>query len=385
MGKGVSTRNQRGKVARIALALPLCVSLALPASARDYNYSGKEINQTDSQGYSANNYYNGSHDSEDEGYRNGARALSRLAALDIGGAIHYGYKGYGNYINSENMDDLDSVSHNRRGKMDTVGMNRVNGTSGGGAGVTNGDYANGLGPEREGARIPDGFSGKKSENGDSNITKRKWADRDKGFLYRGETGEVMGQLEKATGVSRETYANHVASIVDARLTFDDPELLNKLEQRFNAFRAEKMNPDFKSKLDKVHSMFSWAKKSEMLSEAAAFYNKNRNNPNGEAGNQLAGGPQPTNESSLPAAGNGGGGAEGDRGPASEGGAVALAKQSEEPKDAKLSKEQMGMYLGLENTHGDELKDFLNDADETIFKVVTKRYRKLTPGLLGRAM
>lgn len=393
MGKGLSARNQRRWKGSEASALMLCLALAVPAPAfaqptRDYNYSNREINQTDSQGYSANNYYNGSHDSEDEGYRNGARALGRLAALDIGGAIHYGYKGYGNYINSENMDDLDSISHNRRGKMGSAGMGAVSGASGGGAGTNNGDYVNGLGPEREGAKLPDGFSGKKSDNSSSTVTRRRWSDRDKSFLYRGETGEVMTQLEKATGISRETYANHVASIVDARLSFDDPELLNKLEQRFNAFRNEKMNPDFKSKLDKVHSMFSYAKKTEMLQEAAAFFAKNRAKPNGEGGNQMLAGPAPAPAGDVPASGNGSAAASGDRAPASAGEAqatVALTAQSADPKQASLTKEQMGMYLGLESSHGEELKDILGNTEDTIFKLVSKRYRKLTPGLLGRAM
>lgn len=387
MGKQLSARKQRVSWGRQSAALVLCLALASSAHAqpsRDYNYKNKEINQTDSQGYSANNYYNGSHDSEDEGYRNGMRAMNRLASLDIGGAIHYGYKGYGNYINSENMDDLDSVSHNRRGKMSSAGMGAVGGSGASGSGVVNGDYSNGLGPEREAAKLPSGAMGKAKENGESSITRRKWGDSDRGFLYRGETGEVAAEFEKRTGMSREEFANHLSSIVDARLTFDDPELMNKLEQRFVAFKAGVRNPDFKSKLEKVHSMFSFAKKTEMLQEAAAFFNKHRVKP-GDQGQMVAGNAQPAPQAAVPDSGNAAGA---DRGPASDAATAptpAVAAQSADPKQARLTKEQMGMYLGLEKQHGDELQELMNSAEDTIFKVVSKRYRKLTPGLLGRAM
>ena len=49
---------------------------------------------------------------------------------------------------------------------------------------------------------------------------------------------------------------------------------------------------------------------------------------------------------------------------------------------KLSKEQMGMYLGLEGNRGDDLKEFIGQ-EETIFRVVSKRYRKLTPMMIGK--
>ncbi len=386
MGSGSKTPKTRGNFWQIGWALALSVSLATPATAqptRDYNYNGKEINQTDAQGYGSNNYYNGSHDSEDEGYRNGMRAMSRLASLDIGGAIHYGYKGYGNYINSENMDDLDAMTNNRRGKMGSAGLTSVSGGGGNGSGaVANGDYVNPTGPEREGARLPDGYSGK-STNSESSITKRRWSERDKGFLYRGETGEVAAEFEKKTGMSRETFANHVASIVDARLSFDDPDLMNKLERRFLAFKAEKMNSDFKSKLEKVHSMFSFAKKTEMLQEAADFFNQHRSK-GGQGGEMLANSPTPAEEGKTPATGENG---SVDRAPASaeEGAAIALAPQSADPNKAEVSRDQMKLYLGLDGSKGDELKDILNGSEDTIFKLVHKRYRKLTPGLLGRAM
>ncbi|MGZ3652399.1 MAG: hypothetical protein ACXWSC_14525, partial [Bdellovibrionota bacterium] len=73
MGKGLSTRNRLGMQ---ALAASLAVSFATPAFAKNYDYSGTEINQKDAGGYASNNYWNGSGDSKDEGVRNLTRALN---------------------------------------------------------------------------------------------------------------------------------------------------------------------------------------------------------------------------------------------------------------------------------------------------------------------
>jgi|GEM_PF-5555715 len=374
----IKSQQFRGR----AVAWCLCALLASPpALARDYNYKNKEINQQDAMGYGSNNYWNGSGDSKDEGVRNGMRAMGRLASLDIGGAIHYGYKGYGNYINSQRMDDLDSRAWKKKDTMNSINNGFISGSKSGGAGAAGGDGYSAVGPEKEYAKL-DSSAGK-SRNGDSEITSKKWKDLDKGFLYRGETADVAAEFEKKTGMSRDEFFNQVADAVDANLSFDDPNLMNNLEQRYQMFKAGVRNPDFKDKLEKVHSMFSLLKKTEMLQEAAAFYNQQRGAvgppPEAVAGSGING-----NGSTVSAAGGGGGStASAERSPASE--AVTLAPQSSiDPRDVKISKEA-GMYLGLASQHGDELKDIMINSEDTIFKVVSKRYRKLTPGLIGRAM
>lgn len=368
---------------RQAATLCLCALIATPqnAFARDYNYN-KEMTQQDAMGYGSNNYWNGSGDSKDEGVRNGMRAMGRLAALDIGGAIHYGYKGYGNYINSQKMDDLDSRAWKKKDVMNSISNGFVSGSKSGGSGIS-GDTPSDIGPEREAAKLAAGANGK-SRNGDSEVTSKKWKDLDKGFLYRGETADAAAEFEKKTGMSREEFFNQVADAADANLSFDDPNLMNNLEQRFQVFKASVKNQDFKDKLDKVHSMFSFMKKTEMLQEAAAFYYQQRG-PADPAPTDVANSGVNGNTSGITAAGNGDAGSVGERAPASDSGPLVAPQSSTDAKDVKLTKEQMGMYLGLEGQHGDELKDIMINSEDTIFKVVSKRYRKLTPGLIGRAM
>ncbi len=376
-------RGNKHQLKQLA-ALWLCALLAAPSAlARDYNYN-KDMTQQDAMGYGSNNYWNGSGDSKDEGVRNGMRAMGRLASLDIGGAIHYGYKGYGNYINSQKMDDLDARAWKKKDTMNSITNGMIGGASGGGSSTNGGEAYSAVGPEREAAKLPSGANGK-STNGESAITGKKWKDMDKGFLYRGETGEVAAEFEKKTGMSRDEFFNHVANAADSNLSFDDPNLMNNLEQRFQAFKAGVRNQDFKDKLDKVHSMFSFMKKTEMLQEAASFYYAQRG-PLNPPDQMLAGGAAKGDASTISASGNGGtSSAMGERALASDSAPLLAAQSNFDPSEAKLRKDQMGLYLGLENSHGDELKDIMVNAEDTIFKAVSKRYRKLTPGLLGRAM
>lgn len=353
----------------VLLAQPLAPVPALAAElSHDYNYN-KQMTQQDAMGFGSNNYWNGSGDSKDEGVRNGMRAMGRLASLDIGGAIHYGYKGYGNYINSQRMDDLDSRAWKKKDTMNSVSDEIIRTPK-----ITGGissELPYSLAPRPENAKLPAEAAKAGPPPG------KKWKDMDRGFLYKGETNEVAADFEKKTGMSREEFFNHVADAADANLSFDDPDLLNNLERRFLAFKAGVRNADFKSKLEKAHSMFSFMKKTEMLAEAAAFYQKTRG---GEPGSQeMLADKAPGGAPNAPAADAG-------RALASaEPAAPQVALQSNsDPRVAKLSKDQMGVLLGI-GSHGDELSGLLISAEDTIFKVVSKRYRKLAPALTGKAL
>ena len=344
---------------------------------KNYNYSNTEINQKDAGGYASNNYWNGSGDSKDEGVRNGMRALNRLAALDIGGAIHYGYKGYGNYTNSQTMDDLDSATWKNKGSMDSLSGNLLSGTSGG-SGITGGDTPTSMGPEQANAHLPgDSNTSGTSNSGASSISSHTLSSMDRSFLYRGETGDVAAEFEKKSGMSREELFNQMAAAEASGLSWDDPNVMDKMESRYQAFIARIPNKEYRGNIEKMHSLFNLAKKTQFLEEAAAFYKKTRWG-DGSAQKQ-AGNGDATGESSAISADQGGASGSGGREPAS-----LLAAQNNTDEKPKLSKEQMGMYLGLEGTHGDDLKDLIGSED-SIFHVVSKRYRKLTPMMIGKVL
>lgn len=316
-----------------------------PAPAKDYDYSNKEITQKNAGGYSSNNYWNGSGDSKDEGVRNAMRALNHLAALDIGGAFHYGYKGYGNYINSQRMDDLDSRSWKNKDALNSVNNGMIHGAS---------------------APHP-----------------HKLSDMDKSFLYRGETGDVAAEFEKRSGMSREEFFDHLAAAEDSGLSWDDPNVVSKMEQRFQTFVARIPNQEYRANLEKAQSMISLAKKVSLLEEGLSFYKKMRW---GDGASQVAAGETNGNAPEALVAGPEASTSEASRNPASESSPSRLLTPPN-PNEGmpKLAKDQMGMYLGLEGTHADELGDIMANVDETIFHLISKRYRKLTPGLLGKAI
>jgi hypothetical protein len=382
MRTGPSKRKRLGTAALTGAAGLLAFALCGPASGKNYDYSNTEINQMDAGGYASNNYYNGSGDSKDEGVRNAMRALNRLASLDIGGAIHYGYKGYGNYTNSQRMDDLDSAAWRNKGTMDSAAAALLSGSSGGSG--TGGDYASTIGPEQDPAHLRNG-GGRKGINGASGISKSHMlSDMDRGFLYRGETGEVAAEFEKKSGMSRETFFNELAATEASGLSWDDPNVMDKMESRYRDFVQKIPNKDYRANIEKMHDMFNLAKKSQLLEEAAAFY---KNARWGNGGDKLAKQAKDARDAAKLAEATplqSGSASDGDRSPASEAPVSALAKGEDGAKLPKLTKEQMGMYLGLEGTHGDELKDFIGQED-TIFRVVSKRYRKLTPMMIGRIL
>jgi hypothetical protein len=343
----------------VLLALVLCPPQAL--AYRNYDYSSAAVNQENSQAIATKINNDGSDDSEDDGIKHGTIALTCLGALNIPCAFHYGYKGYGNYINSQKLDDLHKVTRNLDHTMNSIGYGAVGG-QGSGSGASQVDQSTVTG------------------------SARKWADKDTSFLYKGEMNDVAAQFEKNSGMSRETLFKHIASAADAGLNWDDPNLLNKLEQRYHAFASGITNPTFKSNLDKAYSVYTLGKKLDLLGEFRDFYVKNRygdkNAPNSRlAENGVAAGP--VNGSAMPS-GTAASPEEASRGLASAetpAGSVNHSTSPSAPSEEYLSKED-GMYLGLDAKSGDLFKD-IQDSD-SIFRIVSKKYRKLTPALIGKA-
>jgi hypothetical protein len=381
MGVARIQRNFGWRLGAKSIALLTALLWAPSSSAKNYDYSHYDINQKDAGGYASNNYWNGSGDSKDEGVRNAYRALNRLASLDIGGAIHYGYKGYGNYINSQRMDDLDTLSWKNKGSMDSYaaapvsGRSTVTGTPG------SGDTPSQVGPEREAAHV--GPEGRAASKGLSNL--------DRSFLYRGETGEAAAEFERRSGMNREALFNELVAAEASGLSWDDPNLMDRMESRYKAFVQKIPNQEYRANIEKMHDMFSLAKKAQVFEEGAAFYKKMRWGDGGDKVAAAAAGPESkvTGEgAAADASGEGKGDVAGaERNPASDSAPAAVTAaqaKTDDPKVASLTKDQMGMYLGLDGTKGDELKDFLGQED-SIFHVVSKRYRKLTPMLIGKML
>lgn len=357
----------RSLLQAFAWACALLPFTAFPVLAKNYDYKDVEINQQDSMTHGSNNYNNGSDDSKDEGVRNAMRALNNLAALNIGGAITYGYRGYGNYINSQKMDDLDDRARRLKGTMNSVNNNTVGG----------------------GANRAPASAASQGSSVTGNPSKRM-SDMDRSFLYRGETSEVAAEFEKRSGMSREELFNHIASAADSGLSWDDPNLLEKVDERYKAFITRVPNKDFRGGIEKAYSMFDAVKRSQIVEEVAAFYNKNRwgTGDDDSAPQQLAASDSKIEASSgAPASGSTEKTESGDRSLAAVTAGGALAQQmKQEASMPKATRDSMGAYLGLGGGATDELNELMaHDDAESIFRLVSKRYRKLTPALIGKAV
>jgi hypothetical protein len=255
------------------------------------------------------------------------------------------------------MDDLEAKAKSNKNTLLSIGNSSVTGT--GSAGVKSGSGE---------ASTVTSFSRLKSD-----------------FLYKGEAAAVADEFEKRTGMKRDEFLMHLGSATDARLNFDDPQLMSKLEQRFQAFKARVTNKEFRAGLDKAESFFPQPVREKLLGEIQSFYvNSWKNDKPGGTALASAAAIPPSNESVA------------DNAPSTTAAPDAdntketpkFRTLASESKPTPASGEKLGLFIGL-NNNSDALKDLFQsagiDADEdSIFKIVSLRYRKLAPVLIGKA-
>lgn len=304
--------------------------------------------------------YSGSNDSMDAATDSAMRAMMNLASLNIPGAFSNGYKAYGQYINSEKMDDVEIKALRRRSAMGSIGTAGVN------------------------TAAMDGISKNTSEGSSISGKPTSFSRMDPSYLYKGKTGDTATEFEKVSGMKRETFYKHLSGATDSDLSYDDPNLLQKLETRFEAFKAEVPNQDFKDGLDKAAALFPHEARVEALGRLSSMYADAWKDVPGQSA--LAAAP-PSTESgaqqalSLPTA------------PAEFPAVVnatiaAEAANGRAPASASNQTDKDGVFIGIAgNSSQDMVNEFLStptSADtDTLFVKVSKRYRLLTPALLGR--
>lgn len=361
-----------------SVALACALAFSTFASAAD------PLTQAGAQDLAKRTNRQGSDDDQDLAYRNAMKAFMNLAALNIPGAISKGYEAYGNYINSEKFDDLEARTKALKGDMTSAGL---------GPAFKN---AMSMMAASKGADGPDsGVSGKMK---DKNVPITTMSRLDPGFMYRGETAAVAEEFEKRSGMKREEFFKHLSSATDAQYRWDDPNLQEKLEQRFQAFKANVRNPEFKAGLERAEAMVPNAIRQKMMGEAMAFY-QNAWKGGGPQVASAAATPESTvsaaTPSTEPASTTAAAGAANHSGSSVAGEANASAgAESKEAARApaaatapEYSDEKLGFYIGLKADNG-ALNQFFQSAgapspDDTIFTAVSRKYRKLTPGLVAR--
>lgn len=329
----IAKKSLSGKGQAILLGLALCISSGAFAA---------EFTQEGAQKTAEQLNHIASDDSLQASSNSAMMAIMNLSALNIPGAFSNGYRAYGQYINSEKLDNMEAKAISNKGAMATIGSAvaaQAQNTAAGSARATS------------------------------------FSRLDPSYLYKGESAAVADEFEKRSGMRREEFLKQLGEATDSDLTWDDPSLMQKLEGRFQKFTNAIPNKDFKKGLETAASMMPASARSEALGKLASFYSDSWKGltPAPVAANlpETAPASAPVPEQSAQS----NSGAEENRAPAS---VVA---------DDKMSiSSQAGQLLGI-NQNSDALKDLLSSAEgndsDSIFRKVSNRYRLLTPALVGK--
>lgn len=317
--------------------------------------SAEDFSQAGAQDTASKLNNRGSDDSMQAATNSAMVAVMNLAALNIPGAFSNGYRAYGQYINSEKLDDLERKNLQRKGSMASIGQGMVGGSSGSAAG------GNG-----------------KSGGGISGTT---FSRLDPSFLYKGESAEIAAEFEKRSGMKREEFLRHLGSATDSDITFQDPNLLQKIEGRFEQFKAGIRNQDFRNGLDRAANMFSPSMRAEAIAKIQSFYNE-----------QWQGG-SPSAPVLAQDAGNFMGDPNTKAAPSNAGASSNPSPADKAPQRSLASADPQSMekslFIGISPQDSQAaINELFSQAaagdTDSIFQKVSKKYRRLTPALTGRS-
>lgn len=187
----------------------LLLALATLAGAAD---SSPALNQTEAQRAAEQTQNRGSDDSLESSYGNALNALDSISHLNLPGAVKSGWKAYGQYRNSQTMDDLQA-----RGQANANQM-------GGGQ-----------------APAP-------AKAGKAYVSPYERLDRK--FLRQGETAKVAARLEAYTGISREKMFRMAVEIHSKSKSINDPGFVSWAMGSYQDTVKNIPNPDARATFEK---------------------------------------------------------------------------------------------------------------------------------------
>lgn len=335
------------------VAFGLCLLVSSFSAA---NSQAEDFSQAGSQETASKLNNRGSDDSMQAATNSAMVAVMNLAALNIPGAFSNGYRAYGQYINSEKLDDLERKNQQRKGSMASIGHAPIGGSAG-------------------------SSSGGGGKNG-GGITGTTFSRLDPNFLYKGESAEIASEFEKRSGMKREEFLQHLGSATDSDITFQDPNLLQKIESRFEQFKAGIRNQDFRNGLDRAASMFSPSMRAEAIAKIQTYYNE-----------QWQGG----SPSAPLVATDSSGAPSGEKGAQAAASAAAAANAVENSISEKVAQRspassgsqsmEKNLFIGISPQDSQAAINELfsqsaANENDSIFQKVSKKYRTLTPAMLG---
>jgi hypothetical protein len=330
----------RPKIHAFLLTLVALPALAGPEPAT--------ITQTEAQELAARANAAGADQSLQASTTKAMQALIQFSDSDIPGAVKSAYRAYGSFKTGE---DLDRVR--KRNILTKAGLSS--------AGVVN----------------------VSEEDAIFLASRTSYRRLDPAFLNKGEAAKIAEEFEKKTGIKRKDFLEQLASASEAKLFVSDPKLAEKVSADFTAFVDRIPNAEFKAKVKSATALIPDLTKSQLLMTAV------------QKAVQLASKTMPS-ESDLKLAENVQLGttpvkaaiAEAPREPAAAG--VAQVAETAPAPDAEeiaptvdLTSDQMARSFRRETGDpfmGSVVRAAVGEArdDETIFKIVSRRYRAVTP-------
>lgn len=288
-------------------------------------------------------------------------ALMELSAMNIGGAVRNGVTAYGNYRNSESLDFVTDMNIQNANKLENL-------TSAPEPGLVESKNE-----KRDAAASSAPFGAERT-------TFRRL---DKKFLYEGKMSEIATEFEKRSGMNRERFLDALATVSEQKISAKDPEVFEKAFGRFRAFVDMIPNQEFRGGLDKAINLVPETVQRGLVGHAIS-----------KAINFVAdlGDPPPADAEALAAE---------TAAPAANAPA-ALVLVANEPGRAPAAEVKPALpaetipsinahsplvyEMGAQESARLLSTELDTDAgDATIFAMVSKRYRRLTPGILDAGL
>jgi hypothetical protein len=267
-------------------------------------------------------------------------ALMDLGNLNIKSAVNNGMTAYGKYRNSETLDKLGDINYNQAGALSSTGSSA---------------------PARK-----------------TDTTFRRL---DPSFLRQGEYAQVAAAFEQKSGMRRDQFLGQLAEASENKIHRSDPNLVGKVIGRFESFISKVPNKDFRNNLQKGVNMVPEGMRSGLISKAVSKF------ANGMAALGLGEGAAAPSSAPAAAAKPE---ATASAGEAPAAPAAASASEADGSLAAAADPAGLGRVPAAESASGAEAANPLGnivqaaldtqEQDPTLFQIITRRYRTLTPEL-----
>lgn len=337
----------------VILALAFALMAALPARA---NNVPETLTQAEAQALAAKANATGADQSLQTSATRAMQALIQFSDSDITGAVKSAVRAYGSFKTGEDFDRM-----RKRNILTKAGLG-----SSGTLTVT----------EEDGAFL---------------ASRTSYRRLNPDFLSQGEAAKIAEEFEKKTGIKRKDFLEQLANASEAKLYVNDPKLFEKVQADFHSFVDKIPNAEFKAKVKGAVDLIPDLTKNQLLATAvqkavqlAAKTMPSQSDLALVEKTQIAvGTPSPAPTRNVAATSP----------PAAPVAAVAPAAEGEEKSahdeivpTSDLTSDQMARSFGRET--GDPflagvVRAAMGEAkdDDTIFRIVSRKYRALTPRLV----